>query len=130
MADFRVVTEDFAVSGQIAPQDVARAAAEGCALIVNNCPDGEARGQPSGRVIADAAHDAGLGCVHIPVVGRPTPDQVEALRLAVVAGGKVLAFCRSGTRSINTWALGAPLERGEIVRLGAAAGHDLSALPP
>jgi uncharacterized protein (TIGR01244 family) len=42
----------------------------------------------------------------------------------------VLAFCRSGTRSITTWSIGqamsGAMSRGELVSLGRAAGYDLS----
>jgi uncharacterized protein (TIGR01244 family) len=44
------------------------------------------------------------------------------------ADGPVLAFCRSGTRSITAWALGEAAsgrDRAELVRLAAAAGYDL-----
>jgi uncharacterized protein (TIGR01244 family) len=40
----------------------------------------------------------------------------------------VLAFCRSGTRSITAWALGEAdmgRDRMELVRLASAAGYDL-----
>jgi uncharacterized protein (TIGR01244 family) len=41
----------------------------------------------------------------------------------------VLAYCRSGTRSITTWAFGEVLAgttpRDELARLGAEAGYDL-----
>ena len=55
------------VSGQIAPADVAEAAALGVTLIVNNRPDGEEPGQPSGAEIEAAAVAAGLEYRHIPV---------------------------------------------------------------
>jgi uncharacterized protein (TIGR01244 family) len=46
------------------------------------------------------------------------------------ADGKVLLFCRSGTRSINTWALGQAMSgkrsRDELMQLGYDAGYDLS----
>jgi uncharacterized protein (TIGR01244 family) len=46
------------------------------------------------------------------------------------AKGPVLAFCRSGTRSIVIWSLGQAQSgarpRDELVRLGAEAGYDLS----
>ena len=53
------------------------------------------------------------------------------MRKAVdAARGPVLAYCRSGTRSITTWSLGQALSgarsRGELVGLGRAAGYDLS----
>jgi uncharacterized protein (TIGR01244 family) len=56
---------------------------------------------------------------------------VEAVREVVdAADGPVLAFCRSGTRSIVTWSIGqatsGAMERGELVSLGREAGYDLS----
>jgi uncharacterized protein (TIGR01244 family) len=44
----------------------------------------------------------------------------------------VFAFCRTGTRSINLWALSQAGSRdaGEMVRLAADAGYDLSGLKP
>jgi len=133
MAEFRFVTDDFAVSPQVSVKDIGAAAARGFTLIVNNRPDGEAPGQPAGAAIEAAARAAGLGYVHIPVVGRPSAGQVEAMRAAVDgAPGKVLAYCRSGARSIVTWALGQAaggfLSTAELARRGAAAGYDLSAI--
>jgi uncharacterized protein (TIGR01244 family) len=76
-----------------------------------------------------AARAAGLDYVHAPVLGMPGPAAVEAVRAALAEGeGKVLAFCRSGTRSILTWAIGqAPTaDHEELRRQGARAGYDLS----
>jgi uncharacterized protein (TIGR01244 family) len=129
MTDFRIVTDTFSVSPQITPADVAAAAAQGFTLIINNRPDGEAPGQPRGAEIEAAARAAGLDYLNAPVVGRPGPAQVEAVRDAVAgAKGKVLAYCRSGTRSISTWAMGQAGEvpRDQLLRLGAAAGYDLA----
>ncbi|MBC7167804.1 TIGR01244 family sulfur transferase [Phenylobacterium sp.] len=131
MTDFRRVTDQFSVSPQIAPADVAAAAAQGFVLIVNNRPDGEDPAQPSGAEIEAAAKAAGLDYVAIPVRGGPSADQVAALREAVeAAGGPVLAFCRSGTRCIVTWSLGqaqaGARSRQELIDLGARAGYDLS----
>ncbi len=131
MTDFRTVTDTFSVSPQISISDVAKAAAEGVTLIINNRPDGEDPGQPRGAEIEAAARAAGLDYVHIPVVGRPSGAQVEAMRAAVAgAQGKVLAYCRSGTRSITIWALGSDQPRGTLLQLGAAAGYDLGAILP
>ena len=44
---FRQLDDHMLVSGQIAPEDVAEAAAQGVTMIVNNRPDGEIPGQPS-----------------------------------------------------------------------------------
>ena len=131
MSDFRFVTANFAVSPQISLADVSAAAAAGFSLIINNRPDDEAPDQPAGARIEQAARDAGLDYLWVPVLGAPTADQARAVRRAVdTASGKVLAYCRSGTRSINTWAMGEAgrTPRDELIRLGAAAGYDLSAV--
>ena len=129
-ADIRTVTDSFATAPQLSPADMAEAAARGFTLVINNRPDGEAPGQPTNAEMEAAAHAAGLAYVHIPVVGGPTPGQVEAVRAAVeTADGPVLAFCRSGTRSIVTWArgrAGGDMPRETLIALGAAAGYDLS----
>ena len=131
MSDFRRVTDDFATAPQIGVADVAEAAAQGFSTIICNRPDGEDPGQPSAAEIAAAAREAGLAYVHIPVRGAPGPAEVEAMRQAIdAASGPVLAYCRSGTRSITTWAIGQAMSgafaRGELVSLGRAAGYDLS----
>jgi uncharacterized protein (TIGR01244 family) len=133
MTDFRTVTSSFSVAPQIGPDDIARAKAEGFVLVINNRPEGESPDQTPGGEIEALARAAGLDYVAIPIVGGPRQDQAEAQAEAVAkAGGKVLAYCRSGTRSINTWALGEALAdampRDELVRLGAGAGYDLRPL--
>ena len=131
MAQFRRVTDQLSVSPQITVDDVDEAARLGFRTIVNNRPDGEEPGQPTSREIEMAAAAAGLAYAHIPVRGMPTPEQVEGeRRLLETADGPVLAYCRSGTRSIVTWAVGQAQAgqrgRDELKRLGAEAGYDLS----
>jgi uncharacterized protein (TIGR01244 family) len=131
MSDFRRVTEDFTTAPQISLADVAEAAAQGFTTIICNRPDGEDPGQPTAAEVRAAAEAAGLTYVHIPVRGAPGPAEVEAMRQAVdAADGPVLAYCRSGTRSITTWSIGQAMSgavpRGELVELGRAAGYDLS----
>ncbi len=129
MTEFRTVTDRFSVSPQISLDDVAAAAAQGFTVIINNRPDGEAPGQPTSAEMEAAVHAAGLAYVHAPVMGMPGAAQIEAMRQATAAApGKVLAYCRSGTRSIMTWALAqaATMDSDELLRLGAAAGYDLS----
>ena len=128
MSEFRKVTETFWVAPQIEVADVARAKSLGFTLIINNRPDGEAYGQPTGAEIEAAAAAAGIDYLAAPVIGSPGPSQVAAVSAGVAEATKTLAYCRSGTRSIMTWALGhATAEnRSELARLGAAAGYDLS----
>ena len=102
MSDFRRVNDSITVSPQVAEADMARAAAEGFVLVINNRPDGEDPSQPPGAAIEAAARAAGMDYLHVPVRGGPTPEQVETVRAAVEAAqGPVLAFCRSGTRSTS-----------------------------
>jgi uncharacterized protein (TIGR01244 family) len=134
MSLFRPLDEKVLVAGQIDQADVARAAAAGVTMIVNNRPDGEEPGQPDGASIESAARSAGLDYVHIPVAGGLSADQVEAMADAIdTAPGKLLLFCRSGTRSTFLWALararrGADGER--LAEQAADAGCDLSSILP
>jgi uncharacterized protein (TIGR01244 family) len=130
MTPFRSVVPGIAVAPQIQPEDAARAAGDGYTLIVNNRPDGEEPGQPTGAQIEAAAKAAGLAYVHVPVRGMPTAEQVDLVAAAVAAAeGPTLLFCRSGTRSIITWSLGEVAQggdRADLAAKGAAAGYDLS----
>lgn len=135
MTEFRKVTDQLSVAPQIALDDLAKAAAQGFRLVVNNRPDGEEPGQPTSAEVEAAAKAAGLVYIHIPVRGSPTPEQVDTeQKLFETEKGPVLAFCRSGTRSIITWSLGqvlaGDLSRAELVALGDAAGYDLSNVLP
>ncbi len=130
MADIRTVTDRLAVAPQLAPQDMAEAAALGYRLVINNRPDGEQPGQPTAAQMQAAAEAAGLAYVHIPIFGGATPPQLDEMAEAMAgAGGPTLAFCRSGTRSITAWAVGRALagdDRAQLAALAADAGYDLS----
>ena len=132
---FRRLDDSISVSPQISPGQVADAAAAGVTMIINNRPDGEDHGQPSGAEIESAAAAAGLAYRAIPVTqaGFSGP-QLDAMNAALAeAGGPVLAYCRSGTRSTNLWAL-ARARLGESPNVlsakAADAGYDLSAIRP
>ena len=135
MSKFTRVTEQISVAPQLALGDMVAAAAEGFTLVINNRPDGEDASQPTSAQMEAAAKAAGLAYAHIPVRGAPTLDQVEEERLLLEGhAGRVLAFCRSGTRSIVTWSLGQAMAgdrtREELVALGDAAGYDLANVLP
>lgn len=131
----RPVAPDFRASPQVRPEDLAAAAAEGCVLVINNRPDGEEPGQPTGAQIEAAAAAAGLAYVAIPVRAMPPGrEHVEAMSAALAqASGPVLAYCRSGTRSTACWAMAmtaaGDLEPDEARTMARAAGYDLSFLP-
>jgi uncharacterized protein (TIGR01244 family) len=126
----RALDERTLVAGQIEAADIPAIAAAGVTAIVNNRPDDEEAGQPRSAEIAEAAEAAGLGYRHIPIAGGFNLDDVLAMADALdSAEGKILAFCKSGTRSTFLWAL-ARSERGapadELVARAAEAGFDLT----
>jgi uncharacterized protein (TIGR01244 family) len=132
MTEFRTVTSTFAVAPQLQVADFARAAAEGFRVVVKNRPEGEEPGQPSDAEMKAAAEAAGLEFHALPYAGGPPPPRVVADTAALLerSPGPVLAYCRSGTRSVTAWALAQALlgERraDEIIALAAKAGYDLS----
>lgn len=106
--EFRPVTDDYAVSGQIAPADIAAIKQAGFRSIVCHRPDGEQPGQPSAADVGASAAGEGLGFRHIPIrSGEPIPDEaVAAMRRALdELPGPVFAYCRSGARSTNIFSL-------------------------
>lgn len=128
---FIPIADNFFVSPQIRPDDVASAKALGVTLIINNRPDGEEFGQPSGAEIESAAKDAGVSYVAIPVSGMGiSPAHLDAFDRAVAENeGGVLAYCRTGTRSTVLRAFararaGDPADA--IIGEAAQAGYDLS----
>ena len=119
------------VAGQLDPANLPALAADGFRMVVNNRPDDEEPGQPSSAEVASAAAAAGLEYRHIPVGSSGlSQNQVAAMTEALSsADGKMLAFCRSGTRSTYLWALSqaaAGHDAEEIARKAAEAGYDLT----
>jgi uncharacterized protein (TIGR01244 family) len=128
------IDDGISISGQLVPEDVAHAAAEGIRLLVNNRPDDEAPDQPPGAEIEAAARAHGIGYVSIPIQGSFSMPQIDAMAGAIeAADGPILAFCRSGTRSTMLWALAAARRGGDpdaIAAAAAQAGYDVGALMP
>ena len=90
------------ITAQLQPADLPAVAAAGFRSVINNRPDFEGGpSQPSSQELAVAAHDAGLGYVHLPVPpSGHTQDQAREMVAAVEElPGPVLAFCRTGRRS-------------------------------
>jgi uncharacterized protein (TIGR01244 family) len=125
----RQLCDNVMVSGQIAPHEVASLADQGITVLVNNRPDGEESGQPLASEIEDAAAAAGIAYHFVPIIRGIGPADVERMQemLSEAEGGKLLAFCRSGTRSALTLAV-AQREEGasadEVVQQLNQAGFD------
>lgn len=132
--DLRQLTPDLSVAPQIEPEDMRRLAEAGFTAVVANRPDSEVGPSHQSARMAELAAEAGLDFHYLPILpGQLGPEQVRALReILDGAQGKVLAYCRSGTRSTMAWALGQAGRRpaAEIMQAAARAGYDLSDLIP
>ncbi|MCP1469061.1 uncharacterized protein (TIGR01244 family) [Sphingobium sp. OAS761] len=129
---FRPLTDRILVSPQISVADVAQAKAQGVTIIVNNRPDDEEPGQVNGAEIEAAAMAAGLDYVAVPVAhGGFAPWQLDGMAQALeqAGGGRMLAYCRSGTRSTLLWALTrarAGDDADALAAQAATAGYDIT----
>lgn len=132
MADIRKVTDAFSVAPQITEKDVQAIADAGYKTIVANRPDGEGGVmQPRMGPIRKKAEELGLSFAALPFSGAPTPEIVERFgHILSEAPQPVLAYCRTGTRSITAWALthAGQGSADDIVSAAADAGYDLSSI--
>ncbi len=135
MTDFKRLTDTVWASPQITYAEVAAAAEQGFGLIINNRPDGESPDQTEGAAIEKAARDRGLDYVAIPVDHSGfSEQQVDAMAQALErTDGKILAYCRSGTRSTFLWAL-SEARRGknadDLIDAASGAGYDIGGIAP
>lgn len=130
----KTLTPQVSVAGQLSADEIRALAAEGYSTVICNRPDGEEPGQPPLSELQAAAKDAGIAFHHIPVSGGQFPESAISAFADALAGadGKVLAYCRSGTRSTCLWALSQARreEPASLIEAGARAGYDLSGLAP
>ncbi|MEW9623018.1 TIGR01244 family sulfur transferase [Rhodanobacter geophilus] len=123
------LTPAFGVAGQLDADDIAALAAQGWRSLVCNRPDGETADQPASAELVQAAARHGLAWRHIPVVsGQWREADVAAFAAALrTLPAPLLAFCRTGTRSIHLWALAmaGTLDAESIRRIAADAGYAL-----
>lgn len=124
------VTSELSVSAQITLNDLQHIKEQGYKSIICNRPDGEGADQISFAAIEKQAKILGLNCYYLPVVSsKVTDDDITRFENIVRDLPKpVLAYCRTGTRSISLWAMSAPKTYSyeEILNLSQKAGYDLS----
>lgn len=130
MTVFHSVTPTFAVAGQLTAADVAEAAARGFRAIIRNRPENEEPMQPKDAELKAAAEAAGLVYHALPFTGAPPPGTVAAMATILAeTRGPVLAYCRTGRRSIMAWGLAQALmgdmRPDQIIGAAAKAGYDL-----
>ena len=127
----KCLTPDLSVMGQIDSADLADAARAGFKALICNRPDGEGADQLNFPEVQVAARAAGMEARYLPVMsGKVSAEDAAAFGEALAALPKpVLAYCRTGTRSVTLWSLsegarGRPLP--EILSATKAAGYDMS----
>lgn len=108
------VDDDLHVSPQLAAEHMQPLARAGIRSVINNRPDFEGGPtQPTSRQLEQAARAAGLEYVHLPVppAGYSEADARTMARTVEALPKPVLAFCRSGRRSLALYHLGKQLEQ-------------------
>jgi len=132
--DIRQLSPNYAVSPQIAVEDVPAIAQAGFTTIICNRPDPEVPPSHQANAIEAAAKAAGLGFIVIPVTHQDlNMEMVAAQKSAIDASnGPVLAYCASGTRCSIVWslALATELSADDIIATTTAAGYSLDGLRP
>ncbi len=105
--EYRQISDNYSVSGQILPEDIAVVKAAGFRSVICNRPDDEQPGQPSADSVKQAAEAAGLEFRYIPVISGQITEQNVADQAAALGDldGPVFAYCRSGARCTNLYAL-------------------------
>lgn len=105
--EYRQISEDYSVSGQITPDEIEAVKAAGFRSVICNRPDEEQPGQPSAESVRQAAEAAGLAFRYIPVISGQITEQNVADQAAALdeLEGPVFAYCRSGARCTNLYGL-------------------------
>jgi len=127
--NYRPLTDSVFVGGQVMAADMAALVEQGIKTLINNRPDNEMPGQPTGAELAIKAKAAGLDYIHLPMAGGLTLDLVEGSSSAYNdLPMPALAFCASGTRSVVLWCFASVKDNGvdSVLQTARDAGYDLS----
>lgn len=102
---YRSVDADFAVAGQVLPEQMQAIADAGFRAILCARPDHEEPGQPTFDEISRAAEAIGLKAVHIPVAGMLGEGAlIRAEQAFADLPRPILGYCRSGARAGSLYA--------------------------
>jgi uncharacterized protein (TIGR01244 family) len=130
--DIRPLTPTFAVSPQIAVEDIPAIAEAGYRTIICNRPDAEVPPSHQAAAIAEAAQAAGITFVVNPVTHHGLNMEMVTLQKTAIDNsvGPVLAYCASGTRSSIVWSLAQAkdMSADDIIAATTAAGYDLGGM--
>lgn len=130
--DIRHLSPTYAVSPQIATEDIPALVDAGFSAIICNRPDAEVPPSHRAATIAAAAKAAGLQFFEIPVTHQSlNQDMVDAQKVAMnETAGPCLAYCASGTRSSIVWSLAqaGDMATDDIIAATSSAGYDLGGM--
>ncbi len=132
--DIRPLTPLYAVSPQIAIEDLPAIKAAGFTTVIDNRPDGEIPPHLHTAPMRAAAEALGLAFHANPVIGGGLTDanvQTQS-QIMAAADGPVFAYCASGNRCSVVWAL---TEAGKqpadtLISVPAQHGYNLEHLRP
>jgi uncharacterized protein (TIGR01244 family) len=130
--EIRALTPTYAVSPQIALEDLPAIKAAGYTTIINNRPDAEIPPHLHNAHMQAAAEALGLNFIQNSVIGGAmTEANVVAQAKAIAnANGPVFAYCASGNRSSVVWALAnaGKMPTDDLIGLPARYGYQLEGL--
>ncbi len=132
--NLKSVTEYFFVADQLGLDDLDTIAAKGIRTLICNRPDSELASHNTFAEISERAAQLGISTHYLPVV-HDTINSLNVRNFTALlqnAEAPVLAWCRSGLRSITLWSL-SRIEQGDdsaaMVPAAAALGFDFSTFP-
>ena len=130
--DIRALTPTYAVSPQIALEDLPAIKAAGYTTIINNRPDGEIPPHLHHTQMQAAATALGLTYVQNTVIGGAMTEAniVDQGKAIAASTGPVFAYCASGNRSSVVWALSnaGKMPTDDLIGLPARHGYQLEGL--
>jgi len=132
--DIKQLTPKLSVSPQIGPEHAGEIAAAGFRTVICNRPDAENPPELHAAQLRAALEAEGVAFLELPFDSRSMTAEVVVKLREMIAGaeGPVLAYCRTGTRCTNAWALAqaGDMAPQDIIAAAADAGYDVSGLAP
>ena len=127
------IDENYHVSPQIEPHQIAEIAEKGFVKIICNRPDVEVPDSCSSSLMAKLAAEVGIEFEVLELTHQTmTLENVKKQReFFINTNGPVLAYCASGTRCSVIWALGEAASGTDvnyILDKTSSAGYNLSGL--
>lgn len=101
------LNEHVYIADQLSVDDITKLRDLGIQSIVNNRPDNEGDNQPLSKDLSTYAGSINIDYYYLPVISGDYPDNTvkEFTEIFNTARKPIVAFCRTGNRSIKLWSL-------------------------